>query len=191
MRTALHAGEHGLVDRRRELLAAHDHRAARAAQGLVRGRRNNIAERDRILELFPAMRPAMCAMSAKRNAPTLSAIARKRVPIERARVCGKSGEDHLRLFAQRDRLHFVHVDELGLFIHEVRNDRVKLSGKIQRVAVRKMTALVKGEAEHFIARLQERHVDGQVRAAIRESGCTFTCSAPKSCFARSIASVSA
>jgi hypothetical protein len=47
MRAALQAGEHRAVDRLLMLGLAHQHAAARAAQGLVRRRRHDVRDGDR------------------------------------------------------------------------------------------------------------------------------------------------
>ena len=75
-------------------------------------------------------------------------------PIERARVCGKSRQDHFWFLAQRDRLDLIHINNFSFFFYKIRNDRIKLAGKIQRMAVRKMSALVQRKSKHFVAEIQ-------------------------------------
>jgi len=75
-RAALHTWEDGPVDGVGVLGAAHDDAGPRAGERLVRGARDDVAERHRVGCAPAAMSPAMWAMSAMSIAPHSSAIAR-------------------------------------------------------------------------------------------------------------------
>ena len=66
-RPALHAGEHGLVDRRRAR-RGRGSPAPRPAEGLVGGRGHEVGVRDRVGCSPAATRPAKCAMSTMSRA---------------------------------------------------------------------------------------------------------------------------
>ena len=67
------------------------------------------------------------------------------------------------------RAEFLVIDGLGFLAHAVGNKFVHFPGKIQRVAVRQVSAMREVHAEHCVARLQHGHVNGNVglRAGVR------------------------
>ena len=81
------------------------------------------------------------------------------------------------------------VDLLRLGADAVVRDLVKFAGEIRRMAVGEMAAVGEIHGEDFVAGLQHGEINGHVRlrAAVRLDVDVF---APKSCFARSIASCS-
>ena len=89
--------------------------------------------------------------------------------VDYARVRARADHDHLGLMLVRKLLEFVVVDPLVVFAHAVRNDRVKLAGKIERVSVRQVAPVREVHPEDRIARLEQREVDGHVglRAGMR------------------------
>ena len=89
--------------------------------------------------------------------------------IDDARIRGRAGGDHRRphflgLFLQR-----VVIDLLGLFVHAVLRDLIKLAGKIRGMAVREMAAVGEIHRENLVARFNigeiNRHV--RLRTAVR------------------------
>src|SRR5579872_2660658 len=64
-------------------------------------------------------------------------------------------DDQLRTFLLRKLLEFVVVDGLGLFGDAVRNDLVRLAGKVEVMAVRKVPAMGQIQSENRISRLKD------------------------------------
>ena len=112
-RAALEAGE----DRRIDLLGdgfvvGQDHAAARAAQGLVRGRRHDMrmAEGRRVLTRGDEAGKMRHIHQEKRS--HLIADFTKALEVEVARVSGAAGDDQLRLVLSRKPLDFIEIDEM-------------------------------------------------------------------------------
>ena len=89
--------------------------------------------------------------------------------INDARIGARARDDHFRLVLARQTVEFVVIDRLGFLAHAVRNELVHLAGKIERMPVREVPAVRQVHAEHGVAQLQRRHVDGNVglRARMR------------------------
>ena len=64
-------------------------------------------------------------------------------------------------------LELVVVDCLGHFCHAIGDEIVSLAGKIQRMSVRQVAAVRQVHSQHGVARLQRRHIDGDVRLCAR------------------------
>ena len=84
---------------------------------------------------------------------------------------------------------FPHVHPVVLAIHVVRDRVVEPARDVDFHPVGEVAAVVERQPQG-VARFEERHVGGVVGLG-SECGWTFTCSAPKSSFVRSIASCSA
>ena len=82
--------------------------------------------------------------------------------VDDARVSAGTDHDHLRLVLVSQALELVVIDPLVILADAVRDDRVELAGEVEGVAVRQVTAVREVHAEHRLARLQEREVDGHV-----------------------------
>ena len=82
--------------------------------------------------------------------------------IDDARVRARADHDHLRFVFVGESIELVVVDPLIVFANAVGNDRVELSGKVQRMTVREVAAVRQVHAEHGVARLQQREVHGHV-----------------------------
>ncbi len=79
------------------------------------------------------------------------------------RVRGGAGDDDLGTLAQRDLAHLVEVDALVGLGDAVRDEVVQLAARVDRRAVREVTALVELHPEHRVARVEKRQVHGHVR----------------------------
>ena len=87
--------------------------------------------------------------------------------VDHARVRAGADDDHLRLVLVGEPIELVVVDPLVALAHAVGHDCVQLAGEIQRMAVGQMAAVREVHAEHRIARLEQREVDGHVRLRAR------------------------
>ena len=69
----------------------------------------------------------------------------------------------------REPLELLVVQPLIVLAHAVGDDRVELAGEVQRMPVGQVAAVREVHAEHDIARLQQREIDGHVglRARVR------------------------
>ena len=86
--------------------------------------------------------------------------------VDGARVRGRTGDDHLRLFLFGKGTERIIVNETVL-IHAVGHDVVQQAGLIDRRAVGQVTAVVQAHAEHGITRLAQRLIDRHVRLRAR------------------------
>ena len=64
-------------------------------------------------------------------------------------------------------LEFFVVDALVLFANPVRNDRVELARKVQRMTVRQMAAVSQVHPQHGVAGFEQREVYAHVRLCAR------------------------
>jgi hypothetical protein len=83
--------------------------------------------------------------------------------IDDARIGAGPDHDHLRPVLVREPLELFVIDPLVVFSDAVRDDRVQLARKIQRMSVSEVTAVREVHAENRIARLEEREIHGHVR----------------------------
>ena len=165
------------------LLAAQDHAAARPAQRLVRRRRDEVGVRHRARMDAGRDQAGDVRHVGDHGAPTRSADLADALEVDDARIGAGADHDHLRLVLVRQPLELVVVDPLVVLAHAVGHDRVELAGEVERVAVREVAAVREVHAEHGVARLEQREVDGHVRlrAGVRLH---VGVSAPNSSFAR-------
>ncbi len=90
----------------------------------------------------------------------------ERLGIEPARVGRRAGDDHLRPVLEGEGAHLVHVDAV-LGAGAVGDEVVEQAAGVDRRAVGEMAAVVEAEAEHRVARLQQRLVHAHVGVGAR------------------------
>ena len=112
-RPALLAGEDRFVDRFRVLLAAEDHAAARAAEGLVDRRRDDVGVRHRVGVLAGGDQAGEVGHVDHQLGPDRVGDLAEGGEVELARVGGPAGDDHLRLVLLGEARDLVHVDAAG------------------------------------------------------------------------------
>ena len=76
--------------------------------------------------------------------------------IDDARIGAASANDQFGTFFLRQFLEVVVIDGFGVLGHAVRNDAVSLAGKIEMMAVGKVSAMGQIQAQDGVARLQNR-----------------------------------
>ena len=76
--------------------------------------------------------------------------------IDDSRIGAAAADDQLRPLLLGQLFQIVVVDGFGFLGHAIRNDAVSLAGKIQMMAVSKMSAVRQIESENGVARLQHR-----------------------------------
>jgi hypothetical protein len=189
VRAALEAGEDGEVDlvlnvledrrvsrllrRGADALALEDHRAARAAERLVRRRRHDVAvwegrgnraRRDEAGDV----RHVRDELRAVRVRDLAHACV-----VDRARVGGGARDDELRALELRVALDGILVDDarplvdaLGERLEENRNGRDLLL--VRLLAVREVAAVREVERHDAVVRREERRLDGEIRGRARE-----------------------
>ena len=95
-RPALHAREHGPVDRRGMLLAAEDESRARACERLVRRRRDEVAVLDGVRMQPRRDEPGEVRHVAEQQRPDLVGDLAELVRLDGARIRGAAADDQLR-----------------------------------------------------------------------------------------------
>src|SRR5262249_39768851 len=85
--------------------------------------------------------------------------------VDRARVCARAYDDQLRFIVMRKGGELIVVNQLRIFIHPVGHDAIVLSGEIEGMTVREMTAVGKVHAQNRVAGLENGQIDGHVRLA--------------------------
>ena len=161
-RAALDAGHHGLVERLGVRRRAHDHAAARTAQGLVGRGRDEVGETHR-----RRMEPRRDEAGGMRDVghqgrADLARDVAERGEVDRARERRAAGDDQLRPMLARQVPDLVEVDSLGVLPDTVRDDRIELARVVHRAARGEMSAVREVGAEHGVAGLEQREVDGHV-----------------------------
>ena len=157
-RPALHAGEDGGVELLGDLLVVgEDRAAARPAQGLVRGRRDDVGMRE-WARMHAAGHKAgeMRHVDHQVGADIVGDLA-EAAEIDDARIGGAAGDDHFRPMLFGEPLDFVHVDQVIVPPHAIRRRLEPAPGQVDRRAMRQMTAGGKIEPHEGVARLHERH----------------------------------
>ena len=145
-RPALRAGEDRRVNRFGIRLVTHDQSAARAAQGLVRRRGDNMRMTDRRRVLPSGNQPGdMGDIGQKQRAHFVRDGPQAR-EINDARVRRRARRDHLRLHLTGDARAFVVVDPPCLSVHAVKLRVVELAGEVDGGAMCQMPALIEPHA---------------------------------------------
>ena len=109
----------------------------------------------------------MCAMSTMTTAPVCLRNRRNPWEVDRPGIGARADNDHLRLSLVGKPLHLLVVDPLIVPSNTVRDDRVELSRKIQRMTVREVSAMREVHPKHRVARLQQRQIHRHVRLCAR------------------------
>ena len=190
-RAALHAGEDGRVDLLGEvLLVGEDHGAARAAQGLVRGRGDDVRVRERRGMRAAGDQPGEVRHVDHQVGADLVGDLAEGGEVDDARIGAAAGDDHLRPVLAREAPHLVHVDAVVLAAHRVGHHLEPLARQVDRRAVRQMPAGRQRQPHEGVARLHQRHERGLVGGARRSAAARWRSLHLNSCLARSMASVS-
>ena len=162
-RAALDAREDGLVELLAELcILAEDHAAARAAQRLVRRRRDDVGVRDRARVKASGDEAGDVRNVDHEVGTDLVGDLCEAREVDDARVGGCAGDNHLRLAFLSLLLERVVVDALRLLVDTVRHDLEVLAAHVDRAAVRQVTAVREVHAHDRVARRQECEEDGHV-----------------------------
>ena len=82
--------------------------------------------------------------------------------VDESRIGAAAADDELWPLALGDSLQIVVIDGLGFLGHAVGNDLVGLAGKVQRMAVREVSAMREIQAKDGVAGLNDRGVGGHV-----------------------------
>src|ERR1019366_4524896 len=168
-RATLHSGEDDLVDGGSVLLLGEDQASTRAAQRLVRCSGNDVAVRDRRwMNASGDQSSEVGHVDQIERANFVGDLAHAG-EIYGARISAAASDNQLGTLGLGKLLKFVVVDGLGFLGHAVRNDLVRLAGKIQGMAVGEVSAVREVQAEDGIAGLDERRVGRHVggRAGVR------------------------
>ncbi|ABA53161.1 hypothetical protein BURPS1710b_A2107 [Burkholderia pseudomallei 1710b] len=167
-RAALQAGEHRRVDLLRDLLVVGQHEAAaRAAQRLVRRRRDDVRVFDRVRMAARGDHAGdMRHVDHQLRADRIGDRAKPR-EVELARIGGEAGDDEARLVLLRERLDLVVIDQHRVAAHAVLERVEPLAGQRRLRAVREVSARVERHSEHRVARLREREHHRAVRLGAR------------------------
>jgi hypothetical protein len=161
---ALHHREDGLVELR-GVLGLADHRAAaRAAQDLVRREGDDVGVGHRARDRLAGDQADEVGGVDHEDRADLVGHLAEGGEVDGARDGGAAGDDHLRLVLARQVAHLVVVDVLGVLGHAVVHGVEPLAREADLGAVGEVAAVRQRHREHRVARLQERAVDGDVRA---------------------------
>ena len=169
VRAALFAGEDGAIEFAADRFVEREqHRAARAAQRLVRGEGDHVRQ---------SQRAGICARDDEaghvRNIGQqirahFIGDGAELLPIGRVRIRGVTRDDHLGLVGQRQFANLVVVQLLGGRIDIVRHDLVVLARSVDGRAVREVAARDERQAHHHVAGFDQRFVHGVVGGRARQ-----------------------
>ncbi len=162
MRAALEAGEDRLVYRLGVRLLTQDEGAARTAEGLVGRRGHHVGVGDRIRMGAPGHEAGEVGHVDQEDAPRLVGDGAEFLEIELPRIGGVAGDEDLRLVLQRHLADLVVIEEPGLGVEAVVDGVEPLARRARLGAVGEVSAVAEVEAEHRVAGLGEREVDGEV-----------------------------
>ena len=135
------ARKYAAIDPCGKLRLAEDHAGARSAQGLMRGRRDDVG-----VGHGRRMRPTgdesrkVGHINQKIGTHFIGDPAHPD-EVKLPRIRTSAGNDHLRAFERGLLLQFVIVDGLGILADLVAGDLIQLTGEAELVAVRQMTAI--------------------------------------------------
>ena len=145
-----------------ELLAAEDHPAARAAEGLVDRGGDDVGVLDRVRVLAGGDEAGEVGhVDHQLRADRVGDLA-ERGEVELARVGRPAGDDHLRPVLVGEPRDLVHVAAVVLAAHVVGDDLVELARDVQLHPVGEVAAVVERHAHDRVAGLEHRHVGGVV-----------------------------
>ena len=151
-RAALDAGEDGRVDLLGQILViGEDHAAARAAQGLVRGRRCDMGVRERArIDAAGDEAGDMRHVDHQERADFVGDGA-EGGPVHDARIGREAGDDQLGAVFLREVAHLIHIDATILLAHAVLDGVEPLAGLVGLGAVRQVAAGIEAHAEDGVA----------------------------------------
>ena len=129
VRATLQTGEDGLVERLGVLGVGHQHRAARAAQRLVRGGGDDLRVPDRRRVRAARDQAGDVRDVGDQHGADLLGDLRERREVDRARDGRATAEDQLRPLRQREVTHLVEVDAAGVLAHAVLHRAEPLAGR--------------------------------------------------------------
>ena len=143
--------------------------AARAAEGLVGGRRGDVRVRDRRRVQAGRDQPGEVRHVDHEAGADLVGDRPEALEVELPRVGGPAGDDHLRPVLAGQPLDLVHVDQAVALAHLVGHDLEHLARVVDLHAVGEVAAVGQAEAEDRVARLQqgEEHRRVGLRARVR------------------------
>ena len=165
-RTALPSGKHGLVDRLGVRRGRQDAAAARAAQGLVGGERDDIGVRHGVGVGAARHESGEVGDVEQQERTDLVGDRPERLGIEPPRVAGGAGHDHLRAVPFGERTHGVHVDPL-VGADAVRHEVVQQAAGVDRRAVGEVATVIEAEPEHRVTGLQQCLIGAHVGVRAR------------------------
>ena len=162
-RTALRAGEHRLVNGAGKLVVVgEDKAAARAAQGLVARRGDDIGMRKgRRMRARRDQAGDMRHIYHEAGTHTMRDGC-DALKIDSARVGGGASHDQRRVLGLGQSLELVIVDGLSLERQAVGNEVIQFAREVHRAAVGEMAAMVEAHAEDRVARLHKGRVGRQI-----------------------------
>ena len=161
-RSALRARKDRPVDVLGVGLLAEDQAAARAAERLVRGGRDVIGQGHRVVVQARGHQPGVMRHVDKQLRTAVPGDFGEGGVRHFPRIGAGPGDDHLRLVFPRQRGDLVDVDAMGVRPHPVGEEMIQLAGDVQLHAVGEVPAVGQVQAEHHVARLERREVDGRV-----------------------------
>ena len=137
-----------------EFLSRKDHARARAAQGFVRGRGNDVRVRHwRRMRAAGDQSGEVRHVDHEQRARLVGDLAHAG-EIDDPRIGAATADDHLGMMFERKLFEIVVVDGLGFLGHAVGNDLVSLAGEVQRMPVREVSAVREVQPEDRVARLE-------------------------------------
>ena len=161
-RAALLTGEHGAVDLLRKVGGGQDHAATRAAQRLVRGRRDDVRMRDRVGVQTRGDQAGEVGHVDHEEGTHLVGDLPEGGEVELARVGGPAGDDELGAVLVGEPADLVHVDAVVRARHLVGRDPVELPREVDAHAVGQVAAVGEVQPQDGVAGLDERHHGGRV-----------------------------
>ncbi len=166
-RAALTPGEDRAVEGLFVLLLGKDEAAARTAEGLVRGRGNKVAMRDRVGVEPGGNEPGDVGDVGEDVGVHAAGDLRHPLEINFPRVGRGTDGDHLRLFAFGLLGQAIVIDMAGFGVHPVVDDIIQFPGEIHRGAMREVPAIGEVHGEDLVARCEDGGVDPEVCLAAR------------------------
>ena len=153
-RTALHTREHAAVQIFLEALLAEDHSSARPAQGLVRGRRHEVGVRHRARVHSSSDKTRNVGHVGHDEGSDTIGRRTDSSEIDDTRIRTRPDDDQLRLAIFGQAIEFVVIDPFIFLADTVRDDGIELTGKVERMTVRQVSAVREIHPEHDVARLE-------------------------------------
>ena len=160
----LAAWEHRLIDLGGVLGLRQNATTARSAQGLVRSERDDVCIRHRVGVSSARDEAGQVGHIEHEQRAHFVGNALEDLGVETARVAGGASNDHLGAMLERKVAHLVVVDALVAGVNLVRHKVVEDAAGIHGRAVGEMAAVIKAEAHHGVAGLEQTEIDRHVGA---------------------------